>query len=279
MKSKFKDNYINKLTLTINMKGIIGAIAGDIIGSIYEFHSIKTKDFRLFSKKSQFTDDTVMTLAVASWLCEDRGSKDSLIKNLKYFGNRYPNAGYGKMFSNWLAQDSPRPYGSWANGSAMRVSPCAWVAESLEEARRLAELSAIVTHDHRDAVIGALATSDAIYLARIGAKKDEIRQHVEINYGYDLSRTLDEIRPFYTFEVSCARSVPESIICFLEARDFEDAIRNAVSLGGDADTQAAIAGSIASAYWEVPKNISFKAINRLDTRLLNVLIDFEEKFM
>ena len=261
------------------MKGIIGAIAGDIIGSIYEFHSIKTKDFRLFSKKSQFTDDTVMTLAVASWLCEDRGSKDSLIKNLKYFGNRYPNAGYGKMFSNWLAQDSPRPYGSWANGSAMRVSPCAWVAESLEEARRLAELSAIVTHDHRDAVIGALATSDAIYLARIGAKKDEIRQHVEINYGYDLSRTLDEIRPFYTFEVSCARSVPESIICFLEARDFEDAIRNAVSLGGDADTQAAIAGSIASAYWEVPKNISFKAINRLDTRLLNVLIDFEEKFM
>ena len=279
MKSKFKDNYINKLTLTINMKGIIGAIAGDIIGSIYEFHSIKTKDFRLFSKKSQFTDDTVMTLAVASWLCEDRGSKDSLIKNLKYFGNRYPNAGYGKMFSNWLAQDSPRPYGSWANGSAMRVSPCAWVAESLEEARRLAKLSAVVTHDHREAVKGALATSDAIYLARIGAKKDEIRQHVEINYGYDLSRTLDEIRPFYTFEVSCARSVPESIICFLEARDFEDAIRNAVSLGGDADTQAAIAGSIASAYWEVPKNISFKAINRLDTRLLNVLIDFEEKFM
>ena len=279
MKSEFKENYINQLALCINMKGIIGAIAGDIIGSIYEFHSIKTKDFRLFSKKSQFTDDTVMTLAVASWLCEDRGSKDSLIKNLKYFGNRYPNAGYGKMFSNWLAQDSPRPYGSWANGSAMRVSPCAWVAESLEEARRLAELSAIVTHDHRDAVIGALATSDAIYLARIGAKKDEIRQHVEINYGYDLSRTLDEIRPFYTFEVSCARSVPESIICFLEARDFEDAIRNAVSLGGDADTQAAIAGSIASAYWEVPKNISFKAINRLDTRLLNVLIDFEEKFM
>ena len=279
MKSKFKDNYINKLTLTINMKGIIGAIAGDIIGSIYEFHSIKTKDFRLFSKKSQFTDDTVMTMAVASWLCEDRSSKDSLIKNLKYFGNRYPNAGYGKMFSNWLAQDSPRPYGSWANGSAMRVSPCAWVAESLEEARRLAKLSAVVTHDHREAVKGALATSDAIYLARIGAKKDEIRQHVEINYGYDLSRTLDEIRPFYTFEVSCARSVPESIICFLEARDFEDAIRNAVSLGGDADTQAAIAGSIASAYWEVPKNISFKAINRLDTRLLNVLIDFEEKFM
>ncbi|MBQ2352897.1 MAG: ADP-ribosylglycohydrolase family protein, partial [Methanobrevibacter sp.] len=157
------------------MKGIIGAIAGDIIGSIYEFHSIKTKDFRLFSKKSQFTDDTVMTMAVASWLCEDRSSKDSLIKNLKYFGNRYPNAGYGKMFSNWLAQDSPRPYGSWANGSAMRVSPCAWVAESLEEARRLAKLSAVVTHDHREAVKGALATSDAIYLARIGAKKDEIR--------------------------------------------------------------------------------------------------------
>ena len=261
------------------MKGILGAICGDIIGSTREFHPIKTKDFELFERYSQFTDDTVMTLAIASWLCDDKSSKESLIKNLKYFGNKYPNAGYGGMFKGWLAQDSPKPYGSWANGSAMRVSPCAWAADSLEESRELSKLSAIVTHDHPEGIKGALATSDAIYLARLGAKKDEIRDHIEINYGYDLSLTVDEIRPFYKFDVSCAGSVPESIICFLEADDFEDTIRNAVSLGGDADTQAAIAGSIASAYWDIPKSISFKSINRLDSRLLNVLIDFEEKFM
>ena len=261
------------------MKGILGAISGDIIGSTREFNPIKTKDFELFERRSQFTDDTVMTLAIAKWLCEDKDSRDVLIKNLKYFGNLYPNAGYGGRFKQWLAQDSPEPYGSWANGSAMRVSPCAWVADSLEEAQMLAEKSAIVTHNHPEAVKGALATSDAIYLARIGANKEEIRQHIEINYGYDLSFEVDDIRPFYTFDVSCAGSVSESIICFLNANSFEDTIRNAVSLGGDADTQAAIAGSIASAYWEIPKNISFKAIHSLDNLLLNVLIDFEERFM
>ncbi len=162
-----------------------------------------------------------MTLAIAKWLCEDKTSKDVLIKNLKYFGNRYPNAGYGGMFYRWLDQESPEPYGSWANGSAMRVSPCAWVADSLEEAQELAKTSAIVTHNHPDGVIGALATSDAIYLARIGASKDEIREHIEVRYDYNLSLSLDEIRPSYKFEISCKKSVPESIICFLEAKDFE----------------------------------------------------------
>lgn len=261
------------------MKGLIGAIAGDIIGSVWEFHPTKTKNFDLFSKLSTFTDDTVMTLAIARWLCEDKTSKDVLIRNVKYFGNKYPNAGYGRMFLDWLLQDSPEPYGSWANGSAMRVSPCAWAAESLEEAQELARLSAIITHDHPEGVKGALATSDAIYLARVGASKDEIRNHVETRYGYDLNRTVDEIRPDYSFEVSCAKSVPESIICFLDAKDFEDTIRNAVSLGGDADTQAAIAGSIASAYWDVDRNIAYKSIHRLDYFLLNGLIDFEEKFL
>lgn len=261
------------------MKGIIGAISGDIIGSTREFHPIKTKDFNLFEGGSCFTDDTIMTLAVANWLLEDKSSKDVLIRNLKVFGNKYPNAGYGARFLDWLFQESPEAYGSWANGSAMRVSPCAWVADSLDEAQDLAKTSAIVTHNHPDAVKGALATCDAIYLARVGAKKDEIRNHVEVRYGYDLSVSLDEIRPSYKFDVSCRGSVPESIICFLEAEDFEDTIRNAVSLGGDADTQAAIAGSIASAYWEIPKNISFKAIHHLDYFLLDVLIDFEETFM
>jgi ADP-ribosylglycohydrolase len=220
-----------------------------------------------------------MTLAVANWLYEDKDSKDVLIKNLKHFGNMYPNAGYGGRFINWLAQDSSEPYGSWANGSAMRVSPCAWVADSLEDAQKLAKTSAIVTHNHPEGIKGALATSDAIYLARVGASKDEIRDHIELRYDYNLSVSLDEIRPSYKFDISCQGSVPESIICFLEAVDFEDTIRNAVSLGGDADTQAAIAGSIASAYWDVPKNISYKTIHRLDYFLLNVFIDFEEKFM
>lgn len=261
------------------MKGIIGTISGDIIGSTREFHSIKTKEFNLFTKRSIFTDDTVMTLAIAKWLCEDKDSKEVLIKNLKYFGNEYPNAGYGGMFMDWILQESPKSYGSWANGSAMRVSPCAWVAESLEEAQKLAELSAIVTHDHPEGIKGALATSDAIYLARVGASKDEIRDHIEVRYGYDLNRTVDEIRPYYSFDVSCAGSVPESIISFLDAKDFEDTIRNAVSLGGDADTQAAIAGSIAAAYWDVPKSIAYKSIHRLDYFLLNAFIEFEEKFM
>lgn len=261
------------------MKGIIGAIAGDIIGSPYEFNNIKTKDFHLFSKKSIFTDDTVMTLAIAKWLCEDKDSKRVLVNYLKYFGNYYPDAGYGGRFKQWLQQDSPKAYGSWANGSAMRVSPCAWVADSLEEAQDLAYTSAVVTHNHPEGIKGALATCDAIYLARIGMGKDEIKNHIEVRYEYDLNKSVDEIRPYYKFDVSCKGSVPESIVCFLEAKDFEDTIRNAVSLGGDADTQAAIAGSIASAYWDVPKNIAYKSIHRLDYRLLNAFIDFEEKFM
>ena len=261
------------------MKGIIGAISGDIIGSTREFEPIKTKNFILFDKFSTFTDDTVMTLAIANWLCDNLSSKNVLIENLKYFGNTYPNAGYGARFRKWLIQDSPKPYGSWANGSAMRVSPCAWAANSLDEAQKLAKLSAIVTHDHPEGVKGALATCDAIYLARDGADKEDIKNHVEMNYDYDLSLSLDEIRPSYKFDVSCKGSVPESIISFLEAKDFEDAIRNAVSLGGDADTQAAITGSIASAYWDVPRKISYNAIHRLDDRLLNVFIDFEDRFM
>lgn len=261
------------------MKGIIGAISGDIIGSTREFNSIKTKDFKLFTKRSTFTDDTIMTLAIADWLIEDKTSSSVLIDSLKYWGNKYPHAGYGGMFKNWLRQDSPEPYGSWANGSAMRVSPCAWVGESIEEVQKLAYESAAVTHNHPEGIKGALATADAIYLARIGAEKQEIKEHIEVRYQYDLDITLGELRPHYDFDVSCAGSVPESIICFLEAKDFEDTIRNAVSLGGDADTQAAIAGSIASAYWDVPKKIAFKAIHRLDYDLLRVFIDFEEKFM
>ena len=260
------------------MKGIIGAICGDIIGSSREFRPIKTKDFKLYTKYSGFTDDTVMTLAIASWLMEDKFSKEVLISEIKRFGLRYPNAGYGGMFRDWLFQENPEAYGSWANGSAMRVSPVAWVAKSLKESQKLAEMSAIVTHDHPEGVKGALATNDAIFLAKTGSTKDEIKQHVEDNYGYDLNRRIDEIRPNYKFDVSCKGSVPESIICFLEASDSEDTIRNAVSLGGDADTQAAIAGGIASAYWDVPSQISAKGIRRLDSNLLGVFLEFRDKY-
>ena len=224
------------------MKGIIGAIAGDIIGSVYEFHPIKTKEFSLFKKNSSFTDDTIMTLAVAQWLLNDKNSKEELVKQLQIFGHRYPKGGYGRMFNNWLRTENPEPYKSWGNG-------------------------------------GALATADAIYLARLGSSKEEIRDHIEIRYDYDLSRTVDEIRPYYKFDVSCQGSVPESIICFLEAKDYEDTIRNCISLGGDADTMAAIAGGIASAYWEVPNDIHSKSINRLSDDLLDVLIEFENKFV
>ena len=261
------------------MKGIIGAICGDIIGSLTEFRPIKTKDFELFQNASTFTDDTIMTLAIANWLIKDKDSCEVLVKELQYWGNMYPGAGYGGMFSRWIRQDNPKPYGSWGNGSAMRVSPCAWVGETLEEVQDLAYRSAAVTHNHSEGIKGAMATADAIYLARIGVKKPEIEEHVELRYGYDLSRGVDEIRDAYGFDVSCQGSVPESIICFLEARDFEDTVRNAVSLGGDADTQAAIAGSIASAYWEVPDDIASEAVNRLDSALLKVLTEFDKKFL
>ena len=260
------------------MKGIIGAIAGDIIGSSREFRPIKRKDFRLFNDYSIFTDDTIMTLAVASWLIKDKTSTKTLISEIKRFGLEYPNGGYGRMFFNWLNQENPEPYESWGNGSAMRVSPVAWVAESLSENQKLAEMSANVTHNHPEGVKGALATADAIFLARTGCSKDEIKDHVENSYGYDLSRKLDDIRPEYKFDVSCKGSVPESIICFLEANDFEDTIRNAVSLGGDADTQAAIAGSIASAYWDVPSKITAKSLYILDYPLFEVFIKFMDMY-
>lgn len=161
----------------------------------------------------------------------------------------------------------------------MRVSPVAWVGNTLEEVQKLAKVSSIVTHDHPEGVKGAFATADAVYLARIGSSKEEIKDHIELRYGYDLDRKITDIRPFYTFDVSCQGCVGESIICFLEAKNYEETVRNCVSLGGDADTMAAIAGGIAAAYWEVPRDIQYKAINRLDNALLNVLIEFEDKFL
>jgi len=249
---------------------MLGAIIGDIVGSIYEFHNIKTKDFPLLDATCFFTDDTVMTIAVAEALLNG-ATTDSLIESMKKFGRIYRNADYGLKFRQWLLTNTREPYNSWGNGSAMRVSPCAWYADSLEEAEACAELSAAVTHNHPEGIKGAQATAAAIYLARTGKTHAEIKEYIERKYGYDLNRTLDGIRTTYLFNETCQETVPEAIIAFLESHSFEDAIRNAVSLGGDSDTLAAITGSIAEAAYRVPGNITTEAFHYLDDELSKVI--------
>lgn len=252
---------------------MIGAIIGDIVGSVYEWNNIKTKEFQLFSPGCFFTDDTVMTVAIAEGLING-GSADDFIDAMKKYGTMYPDAGYGGRFGGWLFSEDSEPYNSWGNGSAMRVSPVAWVFDSLSEVEKYAEISAAVTHNHPEGIKGAKATAAAIFLARKGETKDVIRAYIEIKYGYDLSRTLDEIRTNYHFNESCQGTVPEAITAFLESKDFEDAIRNAISLGGDSDTLAAITGSIAEGAYEVPLDIREKASSILDEPLLNVYRQF-----
>lgn len=255
---------------------MIGAIIGDIVGSVYEWDNIKTKNFPLFSPLSFFTDDTVMTIAVAEALLNGGTEKD-LIKSMKKYGEEYPDAGYGGNFIKWIFSDETKAYNSWGNGSAMRVSPVAWYFDTLSEVEYYAKLSAAVTHDHPEGIKGAQATAAAIFLARTGKSKDEIKKYIESTYHYDLNRSLDEIRPTYTFDVSCQGTVPEAIIAFLESSDFEDAIRNAVSLGGDSDTLAAITGSIAEGAYIVPDSIKKKALAILDEPLSKIYYDFMEK--
>lgn len=253
---------------------MLGAIIGDIVGSVYEWNNIKTKDFPLFSKKCFFTDDTVMTIAVVNALLNG-GAEDNFIDSMKQIGRLYPDSGYGGNFGSWIFSDDRKPYNSWGNGSAMRVSPCGWYAKSLDEAEVFAKKSAAVTHNHPEGIKGAQATAAAIYLARKGKSKTEIKEYIENKYYYDLSRTLDEIRPSYKFNESCQETVPEAIIAFLESRDFEDAIRNAISLGGDSDTLAAITGSIAEAAYGIPKEIADITLGYLD----NTLREIYEKWL
>ncbi|NLU32718.1 MAG: ADP-ribosylglycohydrolase family protein [Clostridiaceae bacterium] len=256
---------------------MIGAIVGDIAGSVYEWNNIKTKEFPLFSPECFFTDDTVMTLAIADGLMNG-GSREAFIKAMKKYGRLYPYAGYGSRFGNWILTDDTSPYNSWGNGSAMRVSPVAWAFNTLSEVEEYAEICAAVTHNHPEGIKGARATAAAIFLARTGATREEIREYIEKQYGYDLSRTLDEIRPNYRFDESCQGTVPEAIIAFLESVSFEDAIRNAISLGGDSDTLAAITGSIAEAAYGIPKDIKDKAMSILDDFLLNTCMRFLERY-
>lgn len=261
---------------------MFGAILGDIIGSPFEFDPVKTMEFPLFSGESTYTDDTVMTIAVADALMEvtqdmpEEEIRGRIVASLRWFGRRHPHVGYGRAFQKWLKSQHPKPYNSWGNGSAMRVSPVGWLWEDMDSVRKMARLSAEVTHNHPEGIKGAESVAAAILLARKGAAAEEIRSYVETEFGYDLHRTCDEIRPGYGFDVSCQGSVPESIIAALESSSVEDAIRRTVSLGGDADTQAAIAGSIAEAMFGVPEILKKECRIRLPVDLKDVLIRFEK---
>ena len=255
---------------------LLGAIAGDVIGSVYEFRTFKGTSFPLFSEYSEYTDDTVMTVANADWLL----SGDSLLGIMQEYGHRYPTAGYGGMFRDWLWSNDPQPYGSWGNGSAMRVSPVGWAFTTLEETLEAAKQSAEITHNHPEGIKGAQATAACIYLARTGKSKEYIKEYVETTFGYNLSRTCDEIRPVYQFDGSCQGTVPESIIAFLESTDYESAIRLTISLGGDADTMGAITGGIAEAYYGgVPEHIKQKVLKRLPDEFVDVMSEFYNRFV
>ena len=275
---------------------MIGAIAGDIIGSRYEFHNIKTTDFDIFNKHTNFTDDTVMLLANAKWLLDSlqRPDKYSIKKLEEYmveFGEKYPYAGYGGMFCRWLFQyesfvmpDGKRatkrmPYNSYGNGSAMRVIPVGWAFDTLDETLQVAKISAEITHNHIEGIKGAQATAAAIFLACEGKSKNEIKNYIEQKFGYDLNRTCNEIRPYYSFNETCQRTVPEAIIAFLESSDFEDAIRLAISLGGDSDTLACITGGIAEAFYGIPDSFKSFVSTFLTNDLKIVIDDFYENFI
>jgi ADP-ribosylglycohydrolase len=254
---------------------MIGAIAGDIIGSIYERDSIKTKEFPLFSENCRFTDDTVLTIAVAEHLI----SRTDYIDLFHQYYHRYPKAGFGKAFRNWAENRHRNSYQSWANGSAMRVSPVGFACRSLDETKTEAKKSAEVTHSHSEGIRGAQATAVAVFLARQKWEKSDIKTHIQTEYGYNLDETIDDLRQTYRFDVTCQGSVPQSIIAFLESDSYEDAVRNAISLGGDADTMACIAGGIAEAFYgRVPEDIKIKAMARLDEPMREIVDRFTTKF-
>ena len=254
---------------------MIGAIAGDIIGSYYERNSTKEYDFDLF-KGEIFTDDTVLTMAIANALLTNTSYKDNIVD----FGNRYNEVGYGSSFRDWLTGSSDfKPYNSWGNGSAMRVSPIAYAFETVGEVLSEAKKSAECTHNHPEGIKGAQAIAMAIFLARKGCSKLEIKAMVEKEFNYDLDRRVFDIRPTYTFDVSCQGSVPESIICFLESEDYEDCIRLAISLGGDADTMAAMAGGIAEEFYkEIPENIQERVVEVLPDEFSEIILKFKQKY-
>ena len=260
---------------------MLGAVIGDIAGSRFEWKNTKSKEFELFTSECRITDDSVMTLAIARAILNSAGRCDRLgaeaVRCMQSFGRRWARGCYGGSFSRWLMSDQPRPYGSWGNGSAMRVSACAWAASSLNDALDMARRVTEVTHDHPEGLKGAEAVTAVIWLARKGRNLEEIRQHVEKHY-YPLDFTLDGIRPGYGFDVSCQGSVPQAVEAFLESVSFEDAVRNAISLGGDSDTIGAMAGSMAEAFYGIPQELREKALSYLDGELIEVVTEFEASY-
>lgn len=253
---------------------MLGAISGDIIGSVHEFEGQKTTDFLLFVDESHFTDDTVLTVAVADCLLTGAG----YVEKFHQYTRLYPNRCYGMSFWNWVSRGQREPYNSWGNGSAMRVSPVAYAFETLDEVLAEARASAEVTHSHPEGIRGAQATAAATFLARKGQSKAEIREEIQTRFGYDLERTVESVRPNYRFNESCQETVPEAIVAFLDSKGYEDAIRLAISLGGDADTLACITGGIAGAFYGVPEEIALLAWPMLDKRLRGVVRLFYERY-
>lgn len=254
---------------------MIGSIIGDIVGSDYEFANIKTKDFPLFTDKKEFTDDSILTIATADWMMHGGKVGDYYLK----YALKYPNpmGAYGSNFAQWVNNDGKKPYNSCGNGSAMRVGPVGWLNSS-KEVQRTARETAMCTHNHKEGVKGAQAVALCIYLAREGVRKENIRKDIIGLYGYDLNFTCDEIRDSYQWGGTCQTSVPQAIVAFLDGKDFEDSIRNAISIGGDSDTIGCITGSIAEAYYGVPKELYDKAMQYLPFELKAVICDFETRY-
>ena len=247
---------------------MLGAIVGDVLGSIHEHNPIKTKNFELLNANCVFTDDTVMTVAVADSLMNGT----PYVESLQMWGSSYPSAGYGCWFNEWIYSDSPEPYNSFGNGSAMRSSSVGWLFDDDTSVYKEAEESAVITHNHPEGIKGAQAVALGVFLGRTGNTKNEIQDKLEVCFNYDLGQKLDQIRPLYTHDLTCQGSVPQAIIAFLESNDFEDAIRNAISLGGDADTQACIAGALAEAYYmNIPDKIKQFVLNKLTPDISEVL--------
>lgn len=260
---------------------MLGTVIGDIVGSRFEWNNIKTKEFEFFTSRCEFTDDSVMSLAVAKALLDCKGDYDNLgacaVKAMQEVGRPYPNCGYGGMFRLWMYSNNPQPYNSFGNGAAMRVSACGFAAATLAEAKLLSRKVTEVTHDHPEGLKGAEATTVCILLAREAKSIQEIRDYVNKHY-YPMNFTLDGIRAAYTFNEICQDTVPQAIMAFLESTSFEDAIRNAISIGGDSDTLAAITGGIAEAYYGIPPEIRKQALGYLDKRLLKILTYFEKVY-
>lgn len=260
---------------------MIGAIIGDIVGEPYEFDNIKTKDFPLFNNSPIFTDDSIMTIAIGKALLECNyeysNLSEKVIKYMQEIGRPYPNSGYGGNFYHWIYSDNPQPYNSYGNGAGMRVSACGIVGKSLEEVKYLSKIVTQVSHNHPEGIKGAEAVAISVFLAKDGKTKSQINKFIRDNY-YNIDFTLDEIRPTYKFNEISQDTIPQALQAFFESNSFEDAIRNAISIGGDSDTLAAITGSIAAVYYGVPKDIYLKAKTILDQRLLTILEDFELKY-